>query len=76
MKTTVCVVCWAPIQVADDYDELKHVGVCTPACASHEHLFNKSFSNEVIGEQNFKDFGVDTWKLEQRKRYGKKTKGT
>jgi len=69
-KPTACVTCWALITVPDDYNDLSSKGVCSPACASHEYLFCKSFSNEAIAEQNVKDFGIDTWKLERRKRYG------
>ncbi len=66
---TVCIVCWSPIMVTDDYNDLEHKGVCSPTCASHEYLFCQSFSNEAIGEQNFKDFGIDTWELEKKKRW-------
>lgn len=48
MTDTVCVWCWKPCEVSDNYDDLLHKAVCSRGCKDAETLFNIHFSNENI----------------------------
>lgn len=46
--------------------------VCSSECATAERQFRSVCSNANIGENNERDFGINTWELEKRKLHAKK----
>lgn len=43
---TVCIWCHKPLEVKDNYDDLRHTAVCSQGCLDAETLFRMFYSDE------------------------------
>jgi len=48
---TACVWCSKLVEVADDYDDLRHKAVCSRGCKDAETVFNLWMSDEEINRR-------------------------
>ena len=51
MTDTICIWCWKPCKVSDDYDDLRNKAVCSRGCKDAETLFNIHFSDDNIADR-------------------------
>lgn len=69
MKNTSCIWCWSVIKVGDDFDNLRHKGVCSQSCKDAETLFCIHFADEEIARRGIWD------SIKEERRAKKKAKG-
>ena len=62
-----CVWCDKPVRVPHKFDSRTQDVVCSDACATQERAFRFNFSDEAVGEANYKQFGINPNHRGQRK---------
>ena len=52
MKKQFCATCWTPVQVPDDYDDMREKCVCSSKCYWIEWLFCCYYSDDEVAEKD------------------------